>query len=220
MRHPSTNSATRSGTVRRLTACAAALSAFLVGGFALAQSTIRQPNAHPSYAVELEPHFVFGVFDPPGLPTGTGLGAGLRATVPILHNGFVPTINNSVGISFGADWVHYYGDELSVGYCARRVPGPGGTLVCTEVGGPMGGTSNYLYFPLAMQWNFWLTDNFSTFAEPGFAIYYEKARFASSGSAGAAPVFALGGRWHFLRRAMLTFRVGYPVMSLGVSMLF
>jgi len=193
----------------------------MLSSTAFAQSTIRQPGAHPDYMAELEPHLSFGVFEPPGRPTGMGIGAGLRLTIPILKNGFVPTINNSVGISFGFDWVHYDGDDgPSLGYCASRVPAPGNTTVCTSLAGPLGGPSNYLYFPGAMQWNFWFSDKFSAFGEPGLALYYEKAQYEPHGSVGAVPMLAVGGRWHFLRLATLTLRVGYPVMSLGVSMMF
>lgn len=199
---------------------------FLVGaaavtatGVANGQSTIRQPGEHPDYAVELEPHLLAGLFDPPGLPDGSGIGAGLRLTIPIVRNGFIPNINNSVGISFGIDWVHYEGDEFVMGSCARRVTGPGGVSVCTEVLAPVGGKSNYLYFPAAMQWNFWLAEKFSVFGEPGLALYYEKSRAEVESHVGIAPVFLVGGRWHFLRRAMLTARIGYPAMSLGVSVL-
>jgi hypothetical protein len=211
----------RKTLVRALLAGAGALLSVCVGGPAFAQSTIRQPNAHPDYVAELEPHLTFGIFEPPGRPTGTGIGAGVRLTIPVVRNGFIPTINNSVGISFGIDWVHYDGgDGLTLGYCAERVPGPGNTTVCTAVTGPLGGPSNYLYLPGAMQWNFWLSDKFSVFGEPGLAFYYEKARFESSGTVGAVPLVAVGGRWHFLRLATLTLRLGYPTMSLGVSMIF
>lgn len=206
-------------SVRNGVTLALVLVASSYGATAFAQ--IRYPNQHPDYVVELEPHVAFGVFDPPGRPTGTGIGGGLRATLPIVKNGFIPTINNSVGISFGLDWVHYDGPGVqTIGYCSRYEPGPAGTSICTAVDGPIGGPSNYIYLPGAMQWNFWLSSKFSAFAEPGFALYYEKARYESDGGVGAVPLFALGGRWHFLRRGMLTLRVGYPVMSLGVSMLF
>jgi hypothetical protein len=210
----------RTISLRPLLTSAVALFALSSGGNAFAQSTIRQPHAHPDYAVDIEPHLSFG-FEPPGWPTGAGIGAGVRVTLPVVRNGFVPSINNSVGISFGLDWVHYDGgNQQTIGQCTLWVQGPGSTNVCAAVGGPLGGPSNYLYFPGAMQWNFWLSDKFSAFGEPGLALYYKKARDEASGSVGAVPLFAIGGRWHFLRRGLLTLRVGYPVMSLGVSMLF
>jgi hypothetical protein len=187
---------------------------------ALAQSTIRHPGEHPLYSVELEPHLLFGWIQPPGKPEGRGLGFGVRATIPIVQNGFISTINNSVGISFGIDWIHYDDDDyIAYDSCRRWVPTPGDTRTCVELWGRRGGSSNYLYFPVAMQWNFWLHEKFSVFGEPGLALYYDKPRYDSA-HLGMAPAFHIGGRWHFARRGMLTMRIGYPSISLGVSVLF
>lgn len=207
--------------MRAIAATACALVIALGAGAADAQSTIRQPGARVMYSFELEPHVAFGVFDPPGRPIGSGIGFGLRAAIPIIENGFVRTINNSIAISFGLDWLYYYGSALTVGRCARTAPSGGGLAeTCVDVDGPIGGTSHYVYIPTAMQWNFWLSDTFSVFGEPGTTIYYEKGRFEERGHLGLRPLLQVGGRWHFARRAMLTLRVGYPTQSLGVSMVF
>lgn len=205
-------------------ACIAALlvgPAWLLGlcGTARADGLIRHPGQHPDYGFELEPHGLFGAVDPPGPPSGNGLGAGLRFTIPIVKNGFIDTINNSVGIGFGLDWVHYQGHDVAVGYCVQRVPGPGSTGICTAIGGPMGGPSDYVYFPVVMQWNFWLHQRFSAFGEPGLAIYRESSKFESGSHMGVVPILEFGGRWHFSEIAALTFRIGYPTFSLGVSFL-
>jgi hypothetical protein len=200
--------------------CALATAALLVSESAAAQSTIRRPGDHPDYSVELEPRLLFAPFDPPGERDGSGLGFGLHLTIPIVRNGFIQTINNSVGIGFGVDWVHYDGSDVTLGYCSHYAYIANQTgKVCTEVGGHVGGPSNYFYFPLVMQWNFWLSDDFSVFGEPGFSIYYEKAEYESRSHVGADPILEAGGRWHFARWAALTLRMGYPVLSLGVSML-
>jgi hypothetical protein len=188
-------------------------------GVAHADGLIKHPGDHPDYGLELEPHGLFGPFDPPNDPTGTGPGAGVRFTIPIVKNGFVDTINNSVGIGFGIDWVHYEGRQVSVGYCAEWAPGPGSRGICTAIGGPMGGPADYLYFPLVMQWNFWLHKSFSMFGEPGLAIYRESSKFQPSSHMGVVPILAMGGRWHFSQVAALTFRIGYPTFSLGISFL-
>ncbi|HEY5955985.1 MAG TPA: hypothetical protein VIV60_05505 [Polyangiaceae bacterium] len=196
------------------------LAACLATQNVLAQSMIRRPGDHPLYKLELEPHLLFGWVQPPGPPEGAGFGFGVRATIPLLHNGFVSTINNSVGISFGVDWIHYEDSEFVAHWaCGRWVTAPGGTRTCVDVAGERGGSSNYLYFPVAMQWNFWLHERFSVFGEPGLALYYEKQRY-DDGHVGIAPVFQIGGRWHFTRLATLTLRLGYPSMSLGVSVMF
>jgi len=186
---------------------------------ALAQSTIRHPGEHPDYAVELEPHALVGLIDPPGNTLGTGIGAGLRVTIPIVKNGFVETINNSIGLSFGFDWLHYTsGHDASVGYCGRWIVGPNNTRICAQLAGPSGASANYVFLPVAMQWNFWLHQKFSAFGEPGLVIYHRKAQYEDGGF-GLAPMFDIGGRWHFSDIAALTFRFGYPTFSLGVSFL-
>ena len=206
--------------VRVALGVATLLATISVGSASLAQSIIRNPGQHADYAVELEPHFVFGPFDPPGDTIGTGFGAGLRVTIPVVKNGFVPSINNSVGVTFGFDYLHYSngsGGDIAIGPCAYWVPGPGNTQICTQVAGTAGGPANYVYLPVALQWNFWLHQQFSVFGEPGFVMYYRKAEFEADSNVGVAPMLDVGGRWHFSKVASLTFRFGYPTFSFGVS---
>src|SRR5262245_26098445 len=73
-----------------------------------AVNTIKTPGLHPNYVFEAEPHFVVG-YDVPG-PKGSGgfnkgFGPGFRGTIELVDNGFVKTINNTVGIGFGVDWL-------------------------------------------------------------------------------------------------------------------
>jgi hypothetical protein len=182
----------------------------------LAQSTIRNPGDHIDYVAELEPHFLLGL-DPPGDTSGTGFGLGLRATIPIVKNGFISTINNSVGITFGLDWLRYSGQDVAYGPCVQWIPGPNSTLICTRVGSPYGGAADYIYLPVAMQWNFWLHQQFSVFGEPGLVIYDRRPRYYGDSNLGLIPMLDLGGRWHFSKPAALVFRFGYPTFSLGVS---
>jgi hypothetical protein len=66
--------------------------------------TIKEPGHHPAYDWDIEPHAVIFPFRPPGAG-GAGGGAGARADIVLVDNGFVKSINNSVAISFGADLV-------------------------------------------------------------------------------------------------------------------
>lgn len=209
------SAARRFGTVAL--ACPTLLALFILSSSAHAQSVIKRPGEHPDYAAELEPHASLGAFDPPGNTSGTGLGAGLRVTIPIVKNGFIQTINNSVGISFGFDWLHYPGNDASIGPCALWVAGPNGTRICTRIAGPTLGPTDYVFFPVAMQWNFWLHDKFSVFGEPGIVVYYRKAKYEPDSGVGLAPLLDIGGRLHFSQWAALTLRLGYPTLSLGVS---
>jgi hypothetical protein len=66
------------------------------------QSLIKYPGDHPAYRFEAEPHGLLGF----GGPFDRGraeIGAGFRGTVVIVDNGFIKSINNSVGIGFGGD---------------------------------------------------------------------------------------------------------------------
>jgi hypothetical protein len=181
---------------------------------AAAQSTIRIPGERSAYHVELEPHLVAGLFGPPGGGTGAGLGAGARASFEIVPDGFLPTVNDSVAIGVGIDFGHYAGGGIAgPGSCTRFTPGPGGTNVCVEVSQP-GASSNYAFLPVVMQWNFWLTRDWSVFGEPGLTFYWFDLKHP-----GLAPVLELGGRYRLSDTMTLTLRVGYPTFSIGVSFL-
>ena len=64
------------------------------------ESIIKNPGDHPAYRFEAEPHGLIG-FGGPFRHGNADLGAGFRGTIILLDNGFVKTINNSVGIGFG-----------------------------------------------------------------------------------------------------------------------
>jgi hypothetical protein len=66
------------------------------------ESIIKRPGDHPHYVFEAEPHGVVG-FGGPFDHKGGHVGVGFRGTFVLVQNGFVKTINNSVGITFGAD---------------------------------------------------------------------------------------------------------------------
>src|SRR5882724_7762303 len=92
----------------RLFALALAGCAFSLAARAHADTLIiRHAGDHSRYSFEAEPHLLLGLVDPQGPAFGTGLGVGFRGNVIVVNNGFVPTINNSIGIGFGADWVRY-----------------------------------------------------------------------------------------------------------------
>lgn len=163
-------------------ACLAGLALAFAAPSALAdQSRIKQPGAHPDYHFEAEPHFMFGV-DPPGPTAGRGFGPGFRGTIELVDNGFISSINNTVGLGFGFDWIAFSKKATSV------------------------------WVPIVMQWNFWLSDNWSVFGEPGFGFYLGNAT-------GVRAVGAAGVRLHFNDTIALTLRAGYPAFSVGLSFL-
>jgi hypothetical protein len=174
-------------------------------------SVIKNPGDHPDYRVELEPHAALGWGH---LYRGNGFGLGLRLGIVIVQNGFIKSINNSVAISFGADWIRYggcyYYDNRN-----RYEYGCG---------------ASYFTFPVTMQWNFWLSTHWSVFGEPGLYVYHgvyddyctgrndRDCRYPTRGGVDLA-IF-VGGRYHFTETIALTMRIGYPTTSVGVSFLF
>jgi hypothetical protein len=163
-----------------------------------AQSIIKQPNEHPDYDVELEPHLNVGFFGPglyrlSGIGKGRGnrgrfgepaFGAGFRATPIIVDPGFIKKLNNTVGITFGIDLASC-GDS-----CVNDVQ---------------------IAIPLGMQWNFYVAEQWSVFGEVGgqFRTDFDEAW--------PDLLLQAGGRYHFDESLALTMRVGYPWFSVGLS---
>lgn len=200
--------------IRRALCAVLTLAAWLGSSSARAQSTIKNAGDHPDYVLEAEPHLVLAPLDPPYDGRGTGLGLGFRGTIPILRNGFIPHLNNSVGIGFGLDWAHYQRDNNARGYCTRYETLQA-TRTCVEVNGG-GFDRNYIFLPVVLQWNFWFDRHWSAFAEPGFAFV-----FHDHGTFDFEPlVLYLGGRYLFNDNIAITMRLGYPTFSLGASFLF
>jgi hypothetical protein len=199
--------------IRLFPALAAWLAVLLLSGAAAAQ--IKEPGQHPMYSAELEPHLLFQYGD---RATGDqGLGFGLRATIPFMHNGPVPSINNNFGLSFGADVAFFGGDEI----CRRR----GVQFFAEDC------SAWNLWFPATAQWNFFLTPVISVFGELGLAIQHQRWSFqgscgdgpcsASEANTDIEPTAFVGGRFLvFSRRAGLTVRLGWPYLSVGATMLF
>jgi hypothetical protein len=179
------------------------------------QVLIRDWRAPIGYDLEIEPHLVLGA-EPPGAGVGSGVGVGVRGSLVILPEGFLPRLNDSVAIGVGLDYARYYGDWAVNGYrdqCLHFEPGPNGTQICTDVTSN-GGRYNYLFIPMVMQWNFWLTRHFSAFGEPGLNLYF----FGNHGL-DVSPAVYVGGRVDLGNRITLTGRIGYPTVNLGVSFL-
>jgi hypothetical protein len=177
-----------------------------------ARNIVKNPGEHPRYSVELEPHFVLDWAGAPG-PDAEGYGAGFRASIPYLQNGPVSTINNNMAITFGFDWSH-----------AERPCGPwraGWTHDCKI---------NSFWFPVALQWNFFLTEIINVFAEPGLAIVHYRWDYwdrcwapgycdPDGARTRVQPVLWAGARFLLNDSIGITVRLGYPSISAGLSFL-
>src|SRR5437879_1780410 len=95
-------------SMTRLLSAVALCAAFsATSASAHAQSITKNPGDHPDYKVEVEPHLDLGWSHAYYASNGYGLGA--RFSIPIVQNGFIPTLNNSIALSFGLDWLRYSG---------------------------------------------------------------------------------------------------------------
>lgn len=89
-------------TMRLLAALLATVSALWASSARADEAIIKNPGDHPSYRFEAEPHGLLGFGGP--FEKGKGdFGAGFRGTIVVVDNGFVKSINNSVGVGFGGD---------------------------------------------------------------------------------------------------------------------
>lgn len=197
------------------------LSAFAclaVSSFAAAASAqIDRPGSHLTYGVELEPHLVVQWDDDPSWWGEDGIGLGLRASIPIIENGPVRTINNSLAIGFGLDWAHF---DDSCG------PDPNGPFNedCS---------ADDFWLPVVLQWNFFFSDLISAFPELGLAIEHTRwdGYWCGRGNNGnlyrcgdgdssdtdVELVLWLGVRFHLADNFALTLRLGTPSLLLGAS---
>jgi hypothetical protein len=99
---------------------------------------VSRPGAHPDYFVELEPEAIV-LF---GRAIGDGPGVGLRASIPVMKNGFIPSLNNVPAVSFGF---------------SRS---------------PLGDNKAPFYAPAVLQWSFWLSQHWSVLGEAGVFLVF------------------------------------------------
>jgi len=144
-----------------------------------------EPNHHPNQT-ETEFHAVVGDGD---------VGAGIRVGIPIVRQGFIPSLNDNVAISVGVDFLNW--------------PSPG-----YEVTG--------VVIPVMLQWNFFLTRHWSLFGEGGVAFQDWFARRANGDDQTffVWPGLGAGARYYFNtdNHTALVLRVGFPnLLSAGIS---
>jgi hypothetical protein len=170
---------------------------------AMAEGEVTAPprDELPLYPIEIEAHFALGAENVYG---ATGLGAGLRLSIPLI-SGHLGRIPDNLAISFGGDFLHYdncyYGNDCG---------------------------ANYLMLPVAAQWNIFVVRRVSLFGEAGAFVY--KGFFDGCGPGdgpgcsppsdfGVLPTLAIGARIHMGDNVSFIARLGYPTSTLGVSFL-
>lgn len=157
--------------------------------------------ATPTYAAEgdftlMEPHTGDR---PKTLELHAGFGfAGLAPTVgarfgiPIVKNGFIPSMDNAVYFTVGAD----------VGFTL-------GTFSGVAIG-----------VPVTVAWNFYFNDKFSAFADVGINLYFNTYYLRGGVPLPIGNFFmgSVGGRYHLNEKLALMARVGSPYTAIGIEL--
>jgi hypothetical protein len=193
---------------------ASALLAFvltvLTGASAKAQ--IKSPGAHLRYGTEVDAHLVVQWEHEPSWHD-EGIGLGVHVAIPVIDNGPVNTINNSLAVAFGLDWAHF-GDSCDL-------PGIDDDDC----------SANDFWLPVVAQWNFYFSKTISAFPELGLAIQHTRwdsdyceqnnGDYVLCGDSGSDTdvelVMWLGVRFHLQDTFALTLRIGTPSLLLGAS---
>lgn len=133
----------------------------------------------------------YGYFYYAGFPFGIGL----RYQIPILHDGFIPPVNDSFGIEFGVDFSGVAG--------SRFYP--------------------VLAIPVEVLWQFHMTKTFSLYAKVGIALqfnivsYCPYTYYRSCGVVTADGIGNVGLIWHFTQKIALRVEAGYPWLKVGLG---
>jgi hypothetical protein len=137
---------------------------------------------------------------------GFGFAGGARLGIPLVHNGFIPSLDNAVYLNFGVDtyFIDWSGCRIRGGFDCTRQYGFG------------------LGFPIALHWEFYFNDQWSAFAELGLQIFVPPSVFYGdywepADQAGAWVIAAAGGSYHFSDAVGITLRVGNPYVAFGVT---
>jgi len=178
-----------------------------------ADAQISRPGAHDSYAMEIEPHLVVQWSKEPTCGD-EGLGIGGRLSFPVVDNGPIPSINNSLAVGVGLDFAFFEGD------CWGRWQGQGARGRWDD------GEGTSLWVPVDVQWNLFFAKSFSAFMELGLALNRQSYTWRDGGGGEYSNsdidvdlVLWFGGRVHISPTVAFTFRLGYPSLLLGVSFL-
>jgi len=126
---------------------------------------------------------------------GFPFGIGGRYLIPILHDGFIPAINDSFSIEFGADLTGVVG--------ASFYPTLG--------------------IPVEAMWQFHFTQKFSAYAKAGvvleinFVPYACTGTFACRGVVSASPIGNVGLMYKFSDKISFRAEAGYPWIKVGLG---
>ncbi len=188
------------------------------------QAQLKQPGQHIRYGVEVEPQVSLQWAHLPG--DSAGIGPGLRLSVPIISDGPLKKLNNSLAIGLGFNWA-YFQEPCGAYFWEGSSLTPEDPEYATY---SERCTAHHFTAPIVIQWNFFVTKVVSLFAEPGMAFVYERRSgtgwcdngpCSKSDSVTKLPFVMWGGaRMAMSDSLALTIRLGTPYVSAGASLFF
>lgn len=125
---------------------------------------------------------------------GFPFSVGGRYYIPIVHDGFIPALNDSFGIEFGADFF--------------------GTV------GPYYGFGGFVSLPVEAMWQFHLTRDFSAYGKLGFAVqvHFGQNYFGNNLAYVTADLVAGAGIMYKVSSAVvLRAELGYNGAKIGIG---
>ncbi len=188
------------------------------------RAQISEPGAHIRYSVEVEPQVSLQWSGLPG--DAAGIGPGLRLSIPIIGDGPISSLNNSLAVGIGFNWAYF--QETCGAYFwdgANLTPDDADYATFSK---PC--KAHQFTAPVVVQWNFFMTRFLTLFAEPGMAFLHE--RRSGTGWCDGEPcstkddttklpfVFWGGARMTMSDSVALTIRLGTPYISAGASLFF
>jgi hypothetical protein len=168
------------------------------------ESTWRRPGALLDRSPQRRPQMLSFFL---GAPYGYGaygygfpVGVGARYLIPLVHDGFIPALNDSFNIEFGADF--------SFGFLYGFYPTIG--------------------LPVEVMWQFHFTQNFSAYAKAGISVGINPSNADFCSARGyctgfpitVSPVANVGLMYKFASNLFFRAEVGYPWIKVGLGIGF
>lgn len=149
-----------------------------------------QSRKHMISLMAIIPEWYDGVF---------GVGGGLRYSLPIIANGFIPKLNDEFGLEFGADLY------LAPNYLSDSVVGIAGAVGARYAFHLTPKIETYARVSFGIQWRNY-TSGIGNSRWQGFNLFYWDA--------------GLGANWHFTDMWALRAEVSYSGFRIGIGFAF
>jgi hypothetical protein len=124
---------------------------------------------------------------------GVPFSLGGRYLLPILHDGFAPTLNDSFSVEFGADFI-----------------GLGRSAFAVSIG-----------IPAELMWALHITPKFAAYLKAGIALELNFGDWSGFGAGrgfiSAGPIVGIGGWYAISDGLRLRLELGYPGLKIGLG---